>query len=668
MSFMRFILILLIAFLLSISGSFGYLVFTIAGMDTLPPPQYALTTQIYDIHDKPIAQRYVENRIEVPLHEISEQVVLATVAAEDRRYYQHFGFDLSGMGRALVNNVKKRQTTQGGSTITQQLAKNLFLTHERTLERKVKEAVYTIHLERNYSKDEIMEKYLNTIYYGHSAYGIEAAAQTYFGKSANSLTLAEASLLAGLPRGPQFYSPFINKDAAIQRQKTILNQMITAGLISKADKEAAVAEELQFRETTWEEKYQYFLDYVINTELARHFHGDYTEIYRGGLKIYTTLDPEMQQLAQEVIAAIPQLRTDREDKRQPQGALVALDPDTGYIRALVGGRDYNETRLNRALSLRSPGSSFKPFLYAAALECGYTVVDTISCEPISLNEPGLAQPYEPTDFGGGFHHRELTIREALVQSCNIAAIAIHLDIGREKAGEMASRLGITSRMNAYFSLPLGTVELSLLELTAAFAPFANGGYRAEPILLRKVLDAQGNILLENTQQVEKVLDENIAFLITDMLKGVLQEGGTASRVASILNRPAAGKSGTSQDSKNAHMVGYTPQLVAGLYIGDDDETPLGATGGRLAAPLWAEFMEQAHRGWEVREFPVPESIIRVSLCPESGLLHSPLCSGPELEEFFIAGTEPTEHCTAENCSYCKPTLWWPWLPWQRQLP
>ncbi len=665
MSFMRFMLILFIALLLSISGSFGYLVFTIAGMDTLSAPAYALTTRIYDINDNPVALRYVENRVEVPLNEISEHLVLATIAAEDRRYYQHFGFDLPGMGRALVNNVKKLQTTQGGSTITQQLAKNLFLSHERTVERKVKEAVYTIHLERNYSKEEILTKYLNTIYYGHSAYGIEAAAQTYFGKSAYSLTLAEASLLAGIPRGPQYYSPFINESAAMQRQKVVLGQMLTAGLISETERDAAVAEELHFRDTTREEKYQYFLDHMINMELLRHFDGDHFKIYGGGLEIYTTLDPEMQQLAQKTIADIPQLRTDQEEKRQPQGALVAIEPETGYIRALVGGRDYNETKLNRALSLRSPGSSFKPFLYAAALECGHTVFDAISCGPISLSEPGLTQPYEPTDFGGGFHNRDLTIREALVKSCNIVAITTHVDIGREKAVEMASRLGINSPMNPYLSLPLGTIEVTLLELTAAFAPFANGGYRVEPVLIRKVMDSQGNTLLENLPQAEKVLDEGIAFLITDMLKGVLQEGGTASRAASILSRPAAGKSGTSQDSKNAHMVGYTPQLVVGLYIGDDDETPLGATGGRLAAPLWAEFMEQAHQGWTAREFPVPENIIRVSLCPESGLLRDPLCSSPELEEFFIVGTEPTEYCTDENC---RPTLWWPWLTWQRQLP
>lgn len=665
MKLLRAFLLLFIALLLSISGSFGYLVYTIAGMDKLPAPQYALTTRIYDIYDRPIAYRYEENRTRVSLSEISDYLLQATVAVEDRRFFQHMGFDLSGMARAMISNLKNRQTTQGGSTITQQLAKNLYLTHERTVKRKVKEAIYTVHLERNYSKDEILEKYLNTIYYGHSAYGIEAAAQVYFGKSADELTLAEASLLAGLPRGPQLYSPFIDEAAAALRQKTVLNQMVTAGYISEEEKEGAIKEALIFREPSSEEKYTYFIDHVINIELARHFGNDYSMIYRSGLNIYTTLDPKIQEAAQKVIAGIPQLRTDSEGKRQPQGALVALDPETGFIYALVGGREYSETKLNRALSLRSPGSSFKPFVYAAALENGYTTAAKILCKPVTFNEPGT-DVYEPTDFGGGYHHRELTVREALVQSCNIAAILTHIDIGREKTVEMAKRLGIRET-TPHLSLPLGSVEVTLLELTASFATFANGGYKIEPVLVRKVVDAQGNTILENRPQQEKVLDEKIAYLITDMLTGVLQEEGTASRVSSILHRPAAGKSGTSQDSKNAHMIGYTPRLAAGLYIGDDEETPLGATGGRLAAPLWAEFMEQAHQGLPAEEFPLPAGIVRVSLCPESGLLCGPWCSGQGLEELFISGTEPAEFCTGEACG-CKPALWWPWLPWRQQLP
>ena len=467
MSAVRFFLILMIALLLGISGSFGYLVYTIAWMDDLPLPQQPLTTRIYDLHGDLIAKRYLENRMNVPLNEISDYLLLATIAVEDRRFFEHVGFDPRGIGRALINNLINRQTVQGGSTITQQLAKNLYLTHERTMARKVKEAIYTIHLERNYSKQEILEKYLNTIFYGHSAYGIEAAAQTFFNKSANALTLAEASLLAGLPRGPNYYSPFLNNTAARRRQQIVLDQMLSAGFIGEAQKAAAQGEELIFRNATLEEKYSYFLNHAINTELARYFNGDYARINYGGFKVYTTLDSRLQNLAQETVASIPQLRIDQAGKRQPQGALVALDPETGYVYAMVGGRGGEETNVNRTLSLRSPGSSFKPFVYAAALENGFTAADKIACLPISLNEPGLTEAYEPTDYGGDFHHRELTIREALIKSCNIAAILTHVEIGREKTVAMARRLGISTPINPYFSLPLGTEEVTLLELTTA---------------------------------------------------------------------------------------------------------------------------------------------------------------------------------------------------------
>lgn len=644
MTFFRGFLIIIFVLLLSLSGSFGYLVYTIGEMEQLPEPSPPLTTLIYDCHDELMAKRYEENRIEVPLEQVSKDLIQATLAVEDRRFYRHRGFDPAGLLRALLNNLKGGQTPQGGSTITQQLAKNLFLSHDRTLKRKVNEALYTVHLERRYHKDEILEIYLNTIYYGDGAYGVEAAAQTYFGKSAADLSLGEAALLAGLPKGPSYYSPHLNPEAAEQRRKTVLNQMVSAGFISESEKKAALREELVFREKSSEECAAYFLDYVINNELAEFFDGDLDPVYRDGLKIYTTVDQKMQQAAQEIITKIPPRHLDENGKKQPQGALVAIEPDTGYIRAMVGGRDFKESSLNRALALRSPGSTFKPFVYAAALEEGFTAADRISCDAVSFTETGLSEPYTPTDFGGGFHNRELSIREALATSCNIVAIKVHDQIGKEKAVEMAHRLGISSPMGAYFSLPLGTNELSLLELTAAFAPFANGGFRIEPLVIRKVVDQQGRVLLENQPHKEQVLDPPIAFLITDMLKDVLAEGGTAGTAGSILNRPAAGKSGTSQGNKNAHMVGYTPQLVAGIYIGDDYEKPIDFSGGGTAATLWAQFMELALQDTAPLDFEVPEGIIRCSLCPESGLLRSAFCPEPDQEEFFVSGTEPTEEC------------------------
>ena len=660
MNLFRGFLIVFIVLLLSISGSFGYLVYTVGEMERLPEPSPPLTTRIYDCQDQILAVRYQENRINIPLEQISDHLIKATLAVEDRRFYQHPGFDPTGLARALLNNLRRTQAAQGGSTITQQLAKNLYLSHERTVKRKAKEALYTIHLERCYNKDEILEMYLNTIYYGHSAYGIEAAAQNYFGKSAAKLSLGEAALLAGLPKGPSYYSPQLNPEAAEQRRKTVLSQMVSAGFISEKEKKDALQEELIFRELPAEESAAYFLDYLINTEMVEFFDGDLEPVYRDGLEIYTTLDPEMQQLAEEIFDGIAEQRLDENGIRQPQGALVAIEPATGYVKALVGGRDFEESNLNRVFTPRSPGSSFKPFIYAAALENGFTAADRVLCEALSFTEAGLPEPYTPTDYGGGFHNRELTIREALTKSCNIAAIKVHDRIGKEKTVEMAQRLGITSPLEPYFSLPLGTSEVTLLELTAAFAPFANGGFRIEPLFIRKVIDAEGKTLLENHPHREPVLDPAIAFLITDMLKDVLAEEGTASAAGSILNRPAAGKSGTSQDNKNAHMVGYTPQLVTGIYIGDDYEKPLDSSGGGLAAPLWAWFMEKALQESTALDFEIPEGIVSCPLCPESGLRHGPFCPKPARDEFFISGTEP-----ADECHLCQPSFWWPWLPFSK---
>ena len=646
----------MLALLLSLSASFGYLVYTVGEMHHFPEPTPPLTTQIFDCQEQVIAVRYHENRIHIPLEQVSEELVKATLAVEDRRFYLHSGFDPSGLFRALLSNLKRGQTAEGGSTITQQLAKNLYLTHERTLKRKLREALYAVHLERRYDKDEILEMYLNTIYYGNFAYGAEAAARSYFGKSARELSLGEAALLAGLPKGPSYYSPQHNREAAEQRRASVLNQMVSTGYIGESEKNKALAEELNFRELDSGESAAYFVDHLIHTELAELFDGEMNRLYREGLKIYTTLDPEMQRLAEERLESIPEERLDENRIRQPQGALVAMEPSTGEVKALVGGRDFKESSLNRAFVARSPGSSFKPFVYAAALEQGLTAGDQLRCQASTFTGAGLTQPYTPTDYGGGYHNRELTLREALAKSCNIVAITVHQKIGEEKTVEMAGRLGITSRLEPYLSLPLGTSEVTLLELTAAFAPFANGGYRVKPFLIRKVVDAEGRTLLENQPQREQVLDPAIAFMVTDMLKDVLAEGGTAAAAGSILERPAAGKSGTSQDHKNAHMIGYTPHLVTGVYVGDDYEKPLDSTGGGLAAPLWAWFMQEALRNHEVVDFEVPPGIKSCPLCPKSGQPRGPFCPEPAREEYFINSAKPAP------CSQCGPSPWFPLLP------
>ncbi|UMZ74035.1 transglycosylase domain-containing protein [Natranaerofaba carboxydovora] len=659
----RFILILLMILLVVAGGGLGYFVYVVYGMEDVTDIESPQTSRFYYQDKEIMTNQYVENRTKVSLDDIAEELKWATIAVEDRRFYEHNGFDLIGIGRAASQNLLERQITQGGSTITQQLAKNLFLSHDRTWQRKLDEAAITIQLERELTKDEIMEKYLNTIYYGHATYGIEAASNLFFDKSASELSLGEAAMLAGLPRGPGYYSPFINEEAAYRRQKVVLKLMKEEGYITEKQLEEALDEEIEFIENpSLSRESNYVVEQILSKELDDISKNDPEIIQNGGLDLYTTIDSEMQSVAERILQEeVENLRKDEQGITQPQGALIALEPDTGKIRALVGGRDYQETSLNRVNLPRSPGSAFKPFVYAAAMENGYTAVDTFHCGPISLHEDGMDEPYEPTDFDGGYHNEDLTLREAFAQSCNITAVKLNQEVGGDNTVEMAARLGVDSHVNNYLSTPLGTSEVTLLELTAAYAAFANGGYRIEPMLLDSVIGPDGEELVNNSSQLDKVLDESVAYLITDLMKDVVQDG-TASGVSMILDRPAAGKTGTSQNFKNVYMVGYTPDLVVGLFIGDDAEVPLEATGGNLAAPLWAEFINEA-LDTPAKDFDRPDDIVEFTICSETGLIQSSDCTIDGEEEIFIRGTEPDEDCSYADCPHIEEPSWWQWDFW-----
>ncbi len=666
-NWLRFCVVLLVLILLQVilSGGFGFFAYMVFSIENLPDIEQPQTSRFYYHNRELMTTQFVENRTNVSLDDIAPELVWATIAVEDRRFFEHNGFDLRGIFRAAFQNLRGWQITQGGSTITQQLAKNLFLSHERTWQRKWNEATITVQLERGLSKEEILELYLNTIYYGHATYGIEAAAQLYFDKAAAELSLEEAALLAGLPRGPGYYSPFIDEEAALERQKGVLSLMVEEGYISAEEREKALTRELSINERpALSRESNYIVDQIIYQEFAEISKRDPELIQQGGLSFYTTIDPHMQSAAERLLEEGLHVHgKDEEGVTQPQAALIALEPRTGKIRAMVGGRDYQETMLNRANLPRSPGSAFKPLVYAAALEKGYTAAHTFTCEPVSLQEEGMANPYEPTDFGGGFHHRDLTLREALARSCNITAVKLNREIGSEATVEMARKLGIKSPMEPYLSLPLGSLEVTLLELTAAYAALANGGYRVEPVLLERATDSHAETLIDNSPQTVKVMDESVAYIITDILRDVLQPGGTASTAYLLLERPAAGKTGTSQAHKNVYMVGYTPDLVVGLYIGDDRENPLEETGGSLAAPLWAEFMKEASRDISSRDFERPGGIIEKTLCPETGLLQYPECTAAGQEELFIKGTEPVQDCAQEDCPHIETTPWWHWDSW-----
>jgi 1A family penicillin-binding protein len=645
--------------------------FSVAGMGDVPDIKTPLTSTFYCRDGQVLATRFEQDRFEVALGDLPPYLPQAFVAVEDHRFYSHYGIDPQGLLRAAARNLKLRRFAEGGSTITQQLAKNLFLTHDKTFSRKIQEALLTLQLERKFTKEEILEKYLNTIYFGHSAYGVEAAARVFYDKPASDLSLAESAMLAGIPRGPAYYSPQINFEAAKNRQALVLRRMAEQGMITARQKEEALAEQLVIQERgalrARQQAGSYFVDHLVR-ELAAIFPDDPQLVFRGGLNIYTTLDRQAQQAAEQAVAELEVGFTDKEGIRQPQAALVALDPRDGSVRALVGGRDFRETQLNRALlrSGRSPGSAFKPFVYAAALEAGYTPANVHTSEPVTYQIPGQPEPYEPVEYGDKFYNTPMTMREALARSSNVVAVKTHMEnAGPQKTLEMARRLGINSVMQPYPSLAVGSFNVTPLEMALAYAPFANQGLKVEPLFITGITDARGRVLYENRPAVSPVLDPGIAYQITDMLKSVLRPGGTGATLGPVVGRPAAAKTGTSQGHRDSYIVGYTPELVAAVWVGNDNDSSLGfgETGARLAGPLWARFMRDALAGVDPTDFERPPGLVNRDICPETGLLHNPRCSQTPRNELFIAGTEPVEQCRWPVCPHCPPDWQWHWNDW-----
>jgi penicillin-binding protein 2D len=657
----------LVLFFLS-AGAVGILAVTVSGMGDIPEIRTPQTSTFYDKDGEVITTRFQQNRYEIPLEQIPDLLEQAFIAVEDHRFYNHYGIDPQGLLRALIRNISERRYAEGGSTITQQLAKNLFLTHDKTLSRKAQELLLTIQLERRYTKEEILEKYLNTIYFGHGAYGVEAASQTYFGKPARELTLAEAAILAGVPRGPAYYSPYLDFDAAKRRQDVILNRMVAEGYISETERQTALEQELVLQDRTARQEQRqlgaYFIEYLIHGQLAEIFPEEPQIVYTGGLRIYTTLDRQAQQAAEQAIATfVPVTARGENGSDIPlEAALVAIDPDDGSVRAMVGGRDTRGSGYNRAVAQpgRSPGSAFKMFTFAAALEAGHTPATVRVSEPVSIQEVGQDKLYEPTEYSGRFFG-PLRMRQAIANSSNVVAVRTHMEIGPEQSVEMAERLGIpTGKILPYASLPLGSFSVSPLEMATAYAPFANAGLRVEPRFITRIEDANGRILYQSSPRREQVLDARVAYLMTDMMKSVLRTG-TGRALGPVVNRPAAAKTGTSQGNQDAYIVGYTPQLVAAVWVGGDQPQRIpGMTGATMAGPAWANFMREALKGREARDFARPGGLVAVEICPETGLLHNPLCSLEPLRELFIAGTQPTEQCSWPECPHCPPDPQWNW--------
>jgi penicillin-binding protein 1A len=615
---------------------------------------------LYSRRDEPFAALASEYRIFMPLGRIPKVVQQAVLDAEDAQFYQHGAISLKGMARAAIRNLTSARLREGGSTITQQLAKSLFLTPERTLSRKLKEIQLAQEIERRYSKDKILEMYLNTIYFGGGAYGIEAAARTYFSRSVGQLSLGEAALLGGLPKAPSLSSPFNDMKRAKERRDYVLTRMEKEGHVSPAQAKAAMGQPIVLAPFfKGRGMAPFFADYV-RKELEPRF--GRVLLSKGGLRISTTLDLEMQRMAMEGLrqglAEIEKILAGKrkpvtEDRAGLEGALVALDPSTGEIRAMVGGRDYARSQFNRAVQARrQPGSAFKPFVYAAAFDRGFTPASLMDDYPISYSIPqnGRMVEWRPENFDHQFRG-PVTLRRALEESINVPTVRLLESVGVDPVISLAHRLGIMSDLRPEYALALGVSEVNLLELTSAYGVFANGGMLVPPQGVRQVTSPNGDILERSNELGERVLREEVAFLITNVLQGAV-ERGTAKR-ASIPGRAVAVKTGTSQDAADLWLVGYTPRLVTGLWAGFDQPRSLGSheSAGRLAAPIWADFMRRALRGLPPETVPIPEGVFTAKVNRRTGLLTVP--DDPEgVTEFFIRGdvVSPQPASPAESAS------------------
>lgn len=631
----------------------------------LPAPENPEVSKIVDTSGETITRLFTENRVEVPVVEMPQALLDAVVAIEDDRFHQHRGIDPMGVARAMVRNLQAARVMEGGSTLTQQLAKNLYLTHDRTVTRKLKEAVLTVKLEANYSKKEILGMYWNTIYLGRGAYGVEVASQTYFGKSARELTLSESALMAALPRSPEYYSPFHDKEAAVSRRNLVLDKMVEHNYITAEEAEAAKADTLRLAPAeqagrTQTQTAAYWVEHVLD-ELRTRYPAVAEDLLHGGYTIHTSLDLKMQQAAREaVIAEAPAAAPDENQVMQPQVALVALEPNTGYIRAFIGGREQWADR-NRATERQQPGSAFKPFVYAATLEARVsTAAGTQTDEPTAFPGAREGEAWRPANYGGRYSYKPETMRTALRRSLNVVTVKWMDAVKPGPVISLARKMGIESELPANLTISLGSADVTPLELTRAYAPLANGGFGVKPIAIVRITDRHGNVVAEESPVRQRALDAGVAFIVTDMLKEVTRPGGTAGQVSGYLGgRPAAGKTGTSDESRDAWFVGYTPDLVAGVWVGRDDNSPTRFEGGTAAAPIWANFMSRALQGRQHRDWSPPANVVGVDYCTLTGLLPNASC--PTGHEWYLKGTEPSQVDPTTHWDAVLPHL--PGVPW-----
>ncbi|MBA4602901.1 transglycosylase domain-containing protein [Thermoactinomyces mirandus] len=603
----------------------------------LPPPDTYSSSTIFDDQGKVLGTLdNGEPRDIVRLEQIPRSLIKATLAAEDKHFYEHHGFSFTGIGRAVLANIKAGKVVQGASTITQQLARNLYLTHDRTWNRKLKEAIYTLQLELHFSKDEILQLYLNEIYYGHGAHGIGRAAKMYFNKKVEDLNLAESALLAGIPRGPYYYSPYHHLKRAKDRQQHILDLMVKNRFITKAEAESARQKAIAIAPPSSHKKVSanYFRDYLVQTAVTR-YGLDESLVRNGGLKIYTTLNHDMQRAAERAVHHYTR------NHEGLQGALISVNPHNGHIKAMVGGKDYSESQYNRVFARRQPGSSFKPIVYLSALENGFTPLTKIMSQPTVFRFG--TNTYEPHNFQNHYANQPITLREAIARSDNIYAVSTLTQVGFDPVIQMARRLGIQSRINPTPSLALGSYPVSPYEMAQAYSTIAAGGVKRPLVGITKIVDPYGRVLVEEKTEPERVTSPAHAFVLTKLLESVLKPGGTGQRVYHLFSRPAAGKTGTTD--WDGWLSGYTPDLVTTVWVGYDQGKKLSHQQAHLAQYIWARYMEKATKKQPARVFAMPPGVKAVYVDPASEQIATTQCAGNQVQlEYFVAGTEPQTRC------------------------
>jgi len=640
------------------------------GMDALSRiGEMDQATAVYDRNDQLAFTIFKEQRIEVPIGQMSPNLKSAILAIEDQRFYDHGGFDAVRIGSAVLANVRRGRRAQGGSTITQQLARQSFLTPDKTIRRKLQELILAARIERLYKKDQILEMYLNKVYFGDGLYGVEAASRGYFGKQASELSVPEAALLAGLVKSPSSYAPTVSMERAVARRNVVLQVMQETGAIDRSTWQAARQSRPVLKDNLRadEPHGQYFKEQV-RRELVDRF--GWQRVYQGGLRVYSTIDMPMQVAADAAVAAglanLDDRRAQVARRRKPgapveatgplQAALIAIEPQTGQVRAMIGGRNFDDSHFNRAVQAkRQPGSAFKPFVYAAALEAGYTPATIIQ----NLNMPiaTLQGAWTPEDEHSTSD--SMSLRAALRTSSNRAAVRLLQDVGIAQTVRYAKAMGVGD-VPSVPSLALGSGEVTLESLTAAYAAFANHGEVPRPLLIRRVEDRAGQILFAAEEQSTRAISDTTAFLMASMMADVIN-AGTAARARTLgFTLPAAGKTGTTNDYNDAWFVGFTPSLVAGVWVGFDQPHTIlpGGFAADVAVPLWASFMKVATKGAPPDWLSPPPGIVSATVCRLSGKLATEGCEHADViddngrltqrsmvyTEYFARGTQPTTTC------------------------